>query len=129
MFDAEKQAIEAKLRAFCEGRGLPAPAAVQWSQIPFAGEWGISTSLFQLAADEARAGGQKVNVPQRAAELAEALAAELGQPAGFSRVEAVRGYLNLYFAAGDYAARVLQDVQAAGAAYGRGAPKGEQVMV
>ncbi|MCW5879228.1 MAG: arginine--tRNA ligase [Anaerolineales bacterium] len=129
MFDAEKQAIEARLRTFCEAQGLPAPDQVQWSQIPFAGEWGISTSLFQIAADSARQSGQKVNVPQRASELAEALAAELGTPPGFSRVEAVRGYLNLYFAATDYAARVLQDVAAAGEQYGHGAPKGEQIML
>ncbi len=65
----------------------------------------------------------------RAAELAEALAAQLGTPAGFSHVEAVKGYLNLYFAAPDYAARVLDSVLAAGDQYGRGEDKGQQIMV
>lgn len=128
MFNAEKSIIEAQILAFCKAEGLPAPA-ITWSQIPFAGEWGISTSLFQLASDEAKAVGKKVNVPARAAELAEKLAAKLGTPAGFSRVEAVKGYLNLYFATADFAARVLNTVQSEGAKYGWGTPKGERVMV
>lgn len=129
MFEREKQTIEAALRAFCDVQGLPAPAEVVWSQIPFSGEWGISTSLFQIAADEARASGKKINVPQRAGELAAAFAAQLGQPEGFSRVEAVKGYLNLYFAAPSYAARVLEAVFAAGDKYGWGQPRGQRVMV
>ncbi len=66
---------------------------------------GITTSFFQLAAQEAP--GEKVNVPQRAAELAELAAAYLGIPTGFERVEAVKGYLNLYFDSTDYARRVI----------------------
>lgn len=129
MFDQEKASIETSIRAFCLAQGLPAPKNILWAQLPFAGEWGISTSLFQLAADEARTSGKKVNVPQRAAELAEALGSHVGLPAGFSRVEAVKGYLNLYFAAPDYAARILQAVFAAGDRYGCGASKGQRVMV
>ena len=48
---------------------------------------------------------------------------------GFARVEAVKGYLNLYFAAPDFAARVVLEVLTAGARYGWGAPKGQRVMV
>ncbi len=129
MFDQEKQRIESQIRAFCQAQGLPTPAEVNWSQIPFAGEWGISTSLFQLAADEARQSGKKINVPQRAAQLAEDLAQKLGTPPGFARVEAVKGYLNLYFSAPDYAARVLEAVATAGEKYGWGQPKGQRLMV
>lgn len=128
MFDAEKAGIEKQIQAFCKAEGLPA-ASVHWNQIPFSGEWGISTSLFQLAAEEARQSGKKINVPQRAAELADKLAMQLGRPTGFARVEAVKGYLNLYFSAPDYAARVLQEVKAAGAKYGWGEAKGQRVMV
>ena len=129
MFEQEKQRIESHIRAFCQAQGLAAPADLTWSQIPFAGEWGISTSLFQVAADEARLSGKKINVPQRAAELAAALAENLGTPQGFARVEAVKGYLNLYFSAPAYAARVLEAVASAGDRYGWGQPRNQRLMV
>ena len=69
MFEKEQQAIEAKIRAFCAENDIPL-AGLKWAPIPFSGEWGISTSFFQTAADEARA-GKKVNIPQRAQEIAE----------------------------------------------------------
>ena len=34
----------------------------------------------------------------------------LGMPAGFDRVEAVKGYLNLYFSTGEYTRRVVDQV-------------------
>lgn len=129
MFEQERAAIEQEIRAFCKAESLPAPAEFHWSQIPFSGEWGLSTSLFQLAADEARLAGKKINVAQRAAELAEKLAAHLGTPAGFARVAAVKGYLNLYFTAPDFAARVVEEVLTSGSRYGRGAAKAQRVMV
>jgi len=129
MFETEKSAIEKQMRAFFKAQGLPAPESIQWSQIPFAGEWGLATSLFQVAADEARLSGKKMNVGQRAAELAEALAKDLGAPQGFARVEAVKGYLNLYFSAPGFAARVVESVLAAGGKYGWGESKGQRLMV
>ena len=69
MFEIEQAALEAKIRQFCVEQKLPV-LPISWTWIPFGGEWGISTSFFQLAAAEAR-GGKKVIVPQRAAELAE----------------------------------------------------------
>lgn len=129
MFEQERSTIESELRAFCKAESLPAPTGIHWTQIPFSGEWGLSTSLFQLAADEARQAGKKINVAQRAAELAEKLAAHLGTPEGFARVAAVKGYLNLYFAAPDFAARVVQDVLSSSDKFGWGAPKGQRVMV
>lgn len=129
MFERETQLVEERIRAICEAQGVPLKAAIQWSQIPFAGEWGLATSFFQLAADEARAKKAKINVPARASELAEAVAAELGDVEGFSRVEAVKGYLNLYFAAAEFSARVLETVRGQGADYGRGAEKGLRYMV
>ncbi len=68
-------------------------------------------------------------MPQRAQEIAEQVKAEIGSVEGISRVEAVRGYLNLYFTTSAYARRVVQEVLAAGADFGRGAPKNERVMV
>lgn len=127
MFDQEQQIIEAKIRGFCAQNEIPL-AELKWSPIPFSGEWGISTSFFAAAALEARA-GKKIQVPQRAQEIAEQIKVQIGSVDGISRVEAVKGYLNLYFETSEYARRVVDEVLASGADFGRGAPKNERVMV
>jgi len=70
MYDAERMQIEAVIREYCAENDLPQPEMLQWSPLPFAGEWGISTSFFQLAAQEARrqssASSARKPVPQRA---------------------------------------------------------------
>src|SRR5215207_4168766 len=138
MFQKEQQLIEDKVKAFCDANGIPL-AELKWQPIPFSGEWGVSTSFFQTAANEARA--DKVNpakstrdytklpVPQRAQEIAEQVRAEIGSMTGISHVEAVKGYLNLYFTTSEYARRVVDEVLASRADFGRGAPKTERVMV
>src|SRR5689334_25167835 len=97
MFDQEQQFIEEKIKAFCAQNDIPL-AELKWQAIPFSGEWGLATSFFQTAADEARAGkGNKVPVPQRAQQIAEQVKGQIGNIPGISRVDAVKGYLNLYF--------------------------------
>ncbi len=128
MFELEQKRIEDQIRAYCVGLGLPEPK-LQWSSIPFSGHWGISTSFFQLAAQEAREKGLKGNVGERAQAIASGVAETLGSSEGFERLEAVRGYLNLYFSTAEYARRVLDTVIREGDAFGHGQPKGEQVMV
>ena len=127
MFEAEQAFIQGKILAYCAEQGLPTPN-LQWSWIPFSGHWGISTSFFSLASLEARQ-GKKVNVPQRAQELAQSAAQHLGTPAGFEKIEAVRGYLNLYFSSAEYTRRVVDQVLASGRQYGSAARTGEHVMV
>ncbi len=127
MFDREQQIIETKIREFCAQNRIPL-AELKWSPIPFSGEWGISTSFFATAANEAR-GGKKIQVPQRAQEIAEQVKVQIGRVDGISRIEAVKGYLNLYFSTSEYARRVVDEVLASGADFGRGAPKNERVMV
>ena len=133
MIDAEIKALEALILSYCREAGLPDPETLQWTPIPFAGEWGISTSFFQLAALEARTrpdtASQRTPVPQRAQEIASAVAQKIGSYPGFSRLEAVKGYLNLYYSTSDYARRVVEIILAQGPDYGRGEPKGERVMV
>jgi arginyl-tRNA synthetase len=133
MIEAELKAAEDVIRNYCAEAGLPDPGALQWSPIPFTGEWGVSTSFFQLAALEARSqagpAGPRVPVPQRAQEIAAAVAEKLRALAGFSHVEAVKGYLNLYYSTAEYARRVIETILAQGPDYGRGQPKGERVMV
>jgi arginyl-tRNA synthetase len=133
MFDAEQQAVEAEISAYCAENGLPQPEAIHWNPIPFAGEWGISTPFFQLAAQQIRLqkedGEHKGNVGQLAQEIAQGVRDALGTPAGFSRVEALRGYLNLYFDSSEFTRRVVDSILDQGADFGRGEPRGERVMV
>ncbi len=127
MFEAEQRQIEEKISAYCAANGLP-EAPVQWKWIPFSGHWGISTSFFQLAALEARQ-GKKIQVNQRAQELAAQIAEALGLTEGFEKIEAVNGYLNLYFNPAVYARRVIDTAIEQGAAFGKGADRNERVMV
>ncbi|HZU87353.1 MAG TPA: arginine--tRNA ligase [Anaerolineaceae bacterium] len=128
MFEAEQNQIQQLILSYCAAHDLPQPALV-WVWIPFSGEWGISTSFFQTAAQEARQGKAVGNVAARAQEIAQAVADHLGKPQGFERVEAVRGYLNLYYSSYEYSRRVLEEVLARGADFARGAAKGQRVMV
>lgn len=128
MFEAIQQSITEQIRQFCNKSDVPIPDVIQWNPIPFSGGWGISTSFFQIAAQEARS-GKKINVPVRAQELAEEVSKYLGEPDGFERIEAVKGYLNLYFAPGEFSRRVVDTVLAQGDDFGRGQPKNERVMV
>ena len=128
MFEIEQQIIEEKILAFCEESNLPKPV-LQWKWIPFSGQWGISTSFFQLAATQARQSKIKMNVPVRAQEIAVEVSEYLGLPDGFEKIEAVKGYLNLYFSSAEYAQRVIDGVLVSGEAFGQNAARGERVMV
>jgi arginyl-tRNA synthetase len=128
MFEIEQKRVDDKIRTWCAENNLPTPQLV-WSWIPFSGHWGISTSFFQLAAQEAKLSGQKINVGQRAQEIASSVASALGQLDSYEKIEAVRGYLNLYFSTAEYARRVVDTVIEEGPDFGKGAPKNEQVMV
>ncbi|MGA7193604.1 MAG: arginine--tRNA ligase, partial [Anaerolineales bacterium] len=127
MFEHEQQIIEAKIQEFCKQNEIQI-AELKWSPIPFSGEWGISTSFFGTAALEARA-GKKIQVPARAQEIAEQIKSQIGSVEGISRVDAIKGYLNLYFSTSEYARRVVDEVLASNADFGRGAPKSERIMV
>ncbi|MDA1329454.1 MAG: arginine--tRNA ligase [Chloroflexi bacterium] len=129
MFENEKNSLEKQILAFFEAEGIARAEEIVWSQIPFSGEWGLSTSMFKIAAEEARQGKTKDKVPDRATEIAEKLAAALGTPKGFARVEAVKGYLNLYFAAPEFAYQIVSQVLAHKTNYGRGEKKGKRYMV
>jgi len=129
MFEKVQQLIEEKIKVWCAANDI-ALAPLKWTAIPFSGEWGIATSFFQTAADEARAGKEKkLPVPQRAQEIAEQVNGQIGSVAGISRAEAVKGYLNLYFVTSDYARQVMAEVLASRADFGRGAPNNERIMV
>jgi arginyl-tRNA synthetase len=133
MFETEQKIIEKKIQDYYRDNSLPELDEFKWVPVPFRGEWGISTSFFQTAALEAR---QRANieqelppVPQRAQEIAAGLADYLGTPAGFSRVEAIKGYINLYFSTEVYSARVIDLVLERGQSFGCSAPNDKLVMV
>lgn len=129
MFQKEQQLVENKIKEYCAANDI-ALAELKWTAIPFAGEWGIATSFFQTAANEARLGkGGKAPVPQKAQEIAEQVKSQMGSVEGVSHIEAVKGYLNVYFKTSDYARRVVDEVFASKHNFGRGAAKGERVMV
>jgi len=135
MFTQEQQLIETRIKDFCAANDISL-AELKWQPIPFSGEWGFATSFFQTAANEARAGkGTGKPVPQRAQEMAEQvrdvlrLAAQDGRLEGISHIEAVKGYLNVYFKTSDYASRVVDEVLSKGVEFGRGEAKSETVMV
>ena len=128
MFENEKSIIGEKIQNYLEMQGILAPI-LEFRQIPFSGEWGLAVPLFPAAASEARS-GKKVIVPQRAQELALGIKAFLGEPpGGFSHIEAVNGYLNLYFSTADYAQRVVDTVLVQATDYGRGQYLHQRVMV
>lgn len=129
MFQKEQNLIEEKIKEYCTARDV-ALAELKWQPIPFSGEWGFATSFFQTAANEAKRGtGAKLPVPQKAQEIAEQVKAQLGSVDGISHIEAVKGYLNVYFKTSEYARRVVDEVLASGLDFGRGAAKTETVMV
>ena len=129
MFQKEQQLIEEKIKSFCTQNDI-ALAELKWQPIPFSGEWGFATSFFQTAANEAKLGkGSKLPVPQKAQEIAEQVKAQIGSVDGISHIEAVKGYLNVYFKTSDYARRVVDEVLSNGVNFGRGAKKNEKVMV
>ena len=129
MFEEEQKSIETKIKEFCQQSDIPL-AELKWQPIPFSGEWGISTSFFQTAADETRAGkGTGKPVPQRAQEIAEQARVRIGSVKGISHTEAVKGYLNLYFSTEEYASRVVNTILGQAMEFGRGEKKSERVMV
>jgi len=129
MFEQEQLVIQAKIKAFCVENDIP-ETELKWASIPFSGEWGISVSFFQMAANEQKAGkGKGLPVPQRAAEIAEQVKIYLGVLPNISHVEAVKAYLNLYFSTPEYASRVVNTVLDSGARFGAGTSKNERVMV
>ena len=127
MFQTEQQTIEAKIKTFCAANGIPL-AVLEWKPIPFSGEWGISTSFFGTAAAEARL-GKKVVVAQRAQEIAEQVKSQVSDVPGIRRVEAVKGYLNLYFDTQEYTLRLVDTVLEQKNRFGAGPATGQRVMI
>ena len=126
MFEAEQSKVEEKIRKYCGDNYYPEPE-FRWNWIPFSGQWGISLSFFQLAAKSF--GSEKGNVNERAQKISSELAEILQGSQGFSRVEAVNGYLNLFFSSQEYTQRVVDTVLDQGIDFGRSDRNHQQWMV
>ncbi|OGO10106.1 MAG: arginine--tRNA ligase [Chloroflexi bacterium RBG_13_60_9] len=130
IYSAEVDSIGSQILDAFTRRGITDPVAVEWSPIPFSGQWGLGTSgCIKAAAFLARNKKTTLPVPQQAQQLAEQIASEIALPAGFARIDAVRGYLNISFETKPYVEKVLEAVLSLGKEYGRGIPKNETVMV
>ena len=125
MFDDVKDQLTKIIDSFCQTRGLPT-GKVEFRNIPFSGEWGIAAPLFPLAAADP---DKSLPVPRKAQEFAETLKTQVADLPGFSRIEAVRGYLNLYFEPHQYAERVVSTVLDQGKDFGSSEQQDKQVMV
>lgn len=129
MFEAELRSVEQQILQRLEAAGTPPPGTLAFAPIPYAGQWGVGSPIcFQAAAAEARA-GRPGPVPARAAELAERVASGITPPAGIDRIEADRGYVNVYFYTPAFAKRVVATVAEQGNDFGRGPKRSERVMV
>ncbi len=130
IFEDAIQSINQQVLSMLSDRGITEPASIDWNSIPLVNQWGLGTSVcLKAAAFLQRSGKNSAPVARQAQELAEQLAAGINLPAGFARVEASRGYLNIFFDTPQYVQKVLETVFADGPDYGRGLPKGERVMV
>ncbi len=125
MFEDVKEHLTQIIDSFCQTRGLPT-GKVEFRNIPFSGEWGIAAPLFPLAAADP---DKSLPVPKKAQEFAEILKTQAEELPGFSRIEAIRGYLNLYFEPHQYAERVVSTVLGQGKGFGSSEQQGKKVMV
>ena len=127
MFQEETRMLEEQIHQTLADLNITVEADLEWSPVPFSGEWGISTSFFKIAALEAKS-GRKGSVSERAAELADQVAGQLPELRFFPRVEAVNGYLNFYFESRVFSSRVVNTILST-ENFGQGEPSGEHIMV
>ncbi len=128
-FVVKKELVEDALRKAIEASGNPVPQQIVLQRIPFSGQWGWASPVcFKMASDEAKS-GRRINVKERAQELAEGIKRRLESQGRFHKVAAENGYLNLYFETGQVAEDLIRQVLAEKEAFGRGQAKAEKVMI
>jgi arginyl-tRNA synthetase len=129
VFDQELEAASLLVRQAFDRLGVPNPEKIEWIPTPFSGQWGFGTAVcFQAAAAEAKS-GKKVNVRERAPDLARQVVDQITPPPGFSRFAAENAYINAYVDTAIFAGRTVEAAIGLGREFGRGRPKVERVMV
>ena len=126
MFDKEKALVEEKILDILTKNGIAASALI-WSWIPFSGHWGLATSFFKIASENAQYKSD-LPVPKRAEEITDLIQKNLALPKEFEKIEAVKGYLNLYFNSGVYSRKIVQMVFEDGDHFGEGSAE-QTIMV
>jgi arginyl-tRNA synthetase len=142
VLDQDEQQAREALRESLRDLGKEPPATLDLRRIPFAGQWGLASSVcLRLTKDGAEPVATEglskkearkqleAAARERAQGLAEQVAASLRGRSLFADVQAQNGYVNMYFDTADVARRLLREVHDADAEYGSGAPKTETVMV
>jgi arginyl-tRNA synthetase len=137
-------ALREQLSAVVAELGYP-PRTIDLRRVPFSGSWGAASSVAkalsgQAAADQIAAetaGLDKKEARERAGQIAAAKAQEIAAQiaarllaiGAADRVEAVNGFVNIYFDTASVAAQTVQRVATEGATYGRGQAVSERVLV
>lgn len=120
-----------KIRQALVMYGVDPSVRIELRPIPFEGTWGFATSIsYQLASSQVRAGEiTKAEVPDRVIQISEQLAHLIKNIGGFQKVEAIKGYVNLYFNISEYAKELVIRVLREKESFGQGSQKKERVMV
>jgi arginyl-tRNA synthetase len=143
----EADAARAAISAALAERGLTSRGPIDIRPVPFAGTWGVATSIAhqlagELAMAELEAAGKLEGLSKKEAkqvagaatrEMAQSLASEIAEKVGasnsFAKVEAANGFINIYFDANAIAGQLISTVLSEGADYGKGATRLERVLV
>ncbi len=136
--------LRERIAAIMADLGYP-PRTIDLRRIPFSGAWGAATSVAkaisgqvaaaQVAAEtaglEKKAARERAGIitAAKAQEIADRITARLLADGAADRVEAVNGFVNIYFDTASVAAQTVQRVAAEGIDYGRGTALTEKVMV
>lgn len=143
----EADAVRAAIVAALAERGLTPRGPIDIRPVPFAGTWGVATSIAhqlagELAMAELEASGKLEGLSKKQAKqlagsatremaqsLAEEIAGKVAASNNFAKVEAANGFINIYFDANAIAGQLVSTVLSQGAEYGKGAPRLERVLV
>ena len=127
MFETEQKEINCRIKEICQHLGYDCIES-KWTWIPFSGQWGISTSFFEIASKNLEK-DPTLTVIELSKKISENVKEGLGNLVGFDRVEATGGYLNLYFNTNLYAYQVINTVLDEGDTFGKGDATFQKIMV
>jgi arginyl-tRNA synthetase len=145
--DQGAEIARSAITAALSDMGLAPRGPIDLRPLPFAGTWGVTTSVSHaLAGDIAQAelavsgaleGLSKKHARQLTSErarlqsqaIAEGIADRLRDHGGFAAVEAANGFVNISFDANMVASKLIGEVLASAERYGQGPDRTERVMV
>lgn len=122
------------------------PRPFEMRAIPFSGQWGTASSVAYALANEAvaeeppaegdeelskkeRKQRQQARMKEKGQAIAEEIAEKLRERGDYAKVEAVNGYINLFFDTNRVANEVVRTVRGQRAEFGKGEPKTDKVMI